>query len=130
MWQVLPHLARQAGNAIRAAGGGKKGFDKVRKAHPSWFKSTGKRKTTKLDNRTGKPVSGPGAKGSKAKRDDSYGPTDSEIHKMALNAPKKGKYSPAQMEKFRDMFRNRNKTNAWRNLSPAIKADLKKLKKP
>ena len=40
MWQVLPHLARQVGNAIRAAGGGKKGLDKVRKANPSWFKNT------------------------------------------------------------------------------------------
>ena len=66
MWQVLPHLARQVGKAIRAAGGGEKGFNKVRKAHPKWFTKTPPRQSTKLDNRTGKPVSGSGAKGSKA----------------------------------------------------------------
>ena len=116
MWQVLPHLARQVGQAIRAAGGGKKGFDKVRKAHPSWFKNTGKRTTTKLDNRTGKPVSGPGAKGSKATSAPKAASTSrggwnsvpANIKKKLLAGNTKG-MSPEQVAKYRTLYKNRNK---------------------
>jgi len=113
MWQVLPHLARQAGNAIRAAGGGKKGFDKVRKAHPKWFKDTGKRTTTKLDNRTGKPVSGSGAKksapkaSSAPKKSSAWDRLSPKIKDQLLKKKGKG-MSEAQLEKYREMYRNRN----------------------
>ena len=111
MWQVVPHLARQAGNAIRAAGGGKKGFDKVRKAHPSWFKSTGKRKTTKLDNRTGKPVSGSGAKKSAPKAASTsrggWNSVPANIKKKLLAGNTKG-MSPEQVAKYRTLYKNRN----------------------
>ncbi len=113
MWQVLPHLARQVGQAIRAAGGGKKGFEKVRKANPSWFKNTGKRTTTKLDNRTGKPVSGSVAKKSAPK---------------ASSTSSRGKagFTEAQLVKYREMYKNRNKSRAWGNLSQSIKDKLLK----
>ena len=109
MWQVLPHLARQAGNAIRAAGGGKKGLDKVRKAHPSWFKDTGKRTTTKLDNRTGKPVSGSGAKKSASKAPSSGGWNSVPQNIKDQLLKKKGKgMSEAQLAKYRTLYKNRN----------------------
>ena len=110
MWQVLPHLARQAGNAIRAAGGGKKGLDKVRKAHPSWFKDTGKRTTTKLDNRTGKPVSGSGAKksASKAPSRGGWNSVPEKIRKQLLAGNTKG-MNPEQVAKYRTLYKNRNK---------------------
>ena len=109
MWQVLPHLARQAGNAIRAAGGGKKGLDKVRKAHPSWFKDTGKRTTTKLDNRTGKPVSGSGAKKSASKAPSSGGWNSVPQNIKDQRLKKKGKgMSEAQLAKYRTLYKNRN----------------------
>ena len=109
MWQVLPHLARQAGNAIRAAGGGKKGLDKVRKAHPSWFKDTGKRTTTKLDNRTGKPVSGSGAKksASKAPSRGGWNSVPEKIRKQLLAGNTKG-MSQEQLAKYRTLYKNRN----------------------
>jgi hypothetical protein len=108
MWQVLPHLARQAGNAIRAAGGGKKGLDKVKKANPSWFKETGKRTTTKLDNRTGKPVSGSGAKRSAPK---------------TSSAPKKGKagFTEAQLVKYRAAYKD---PKQWAKVPQNIKDKL------
>ena len=110
MWLVLPHLARQAGNAIRAAGGGKKGLDKVRKAHPSWFKDTGKRTTTKLDNRTGKPVSGSGAKksASKAPSRGGWNSVPEKIRKQLLAGNTKG-MNPEQVAKYRTLYKNRNK---------------------
>ena len=113
MWQVLPHLARQVGQAIRAAGGGTKGFDKVRKAHPKWFKKTPPSKSTKLDNRTGKPVSGSGAKKSEPK---------------AASTSSRGKagFTEAQLGKYREMYKNRNKSRAWGNLSQSIKDKLLK----
>ena len=110
MWQVLPHLARQAGNAIRAAGGGKKGFDKVRKAHPKWFKDTGKRTTTKLDNRTGKPVSG--QKASKASTSKPAGKKGwdslpANVRKK-LEAGKTKGFTEAQLTKYRKLWKNKN----------------------
>ena len=110
MWQVLPHLARQVGQAIRAAGGGKKGFEKVRKANPSWFKNTGKRTTTKLDNRTGKPVSGSVAKKSapKAPSRGGWNSVSEKIRKQLLAGNTKG-MSPEQVAKYRTLYKNRNK---------------------
>ena len=112
MWQVLPHLARQAGNAIRAAGGGKKGLDKVKKANPSWFKETGKRTTTKLDNRTGKPVSGSGAQKSASKASSAsrggWNSVPANIKKKLLAGNTKG-MSPEQLAKYRTLYKNRNK---------------------
>ena len=109
MWQVLPHLARQVGQAIRAAGGGTKGFDKVRKAHPKWFKKTPPSKSTKLDNRTGKPVSGSGAKKSAPKAPSSGGWNSVPQNIKDQLLKKKGKgMSEAQLAKYRTLYKNRN----------------------
>ena len=98
---------------IKKLGGGKEGFKKALKQNPKLFKDTGKRTTTKLDNRTGKPVSGSVAKKSASK---------------ASSTSSKGKagFTEIQLRKYREMYKNRNKSRAWGNLSQSIKNKLLK----
>ena len=94
---------------IKKLGGGTEGFKKALKQNRKLFKNTGERTTTKLDNRTGKPVSGSGAKKSKAS-----GPSGSAWDRLSPNIKdqllkKKGKgMSEKQLAKYRTMYRNRN----------------------
>ena len=88
---------------IKKLGGGKEGFKKALKQNPKLFKKTGKRTTTKLDNRTGKPVSGPAPKKSNA-----WGRLPESIRKKLLAGNTKG-MSPEQVAKYRTVYKNRNK---------------------
>ncbi len=96
---------------IKKLGGGKEGFKKALKQNPKLFKNTGKRTTTKLDNRTGKPVSGSGAKKSAPKAASTsrggWNSVPANIKKKLLAGNTKG-MSPEQVAKYRTLYKNRN----------------------
>jgi len=101
VWVVANAFRKQAMKAIKAAGGGKTGLDKVRKAKPDWF-------TYKT-----KASSKPAAK-------------KSTTAKKSTAKTGKGGFSEVQLEKYRDMYKNRKNDKRWDRLSPDIKNRLLK----
>ena len=101
VWVVANAFRKQAMKAIKAAGGGKTGLDKVRKAKPEWF-------TYKT-----KAGSKPAAKK----------PTT-----VKRSPAKKGKggFDEVQLEKYRDAYRNRKKDKRWDRLPQDVKDRLLK----
>ena len=95
VWVVGNAFRKQAMKAIKAAGGGKTGLDKVRKAKPEWF-------TYKT-----KAGSKPAAKKSTAKKG-------------------KGGFDEVQLEKYREMYRNRKKDKRWDRIPKDVKDRLLK----
>ena len=106
MWQVLPGFARAASALVKRFGGGTKGIEKAAKHSPQMFKETGKRTTKKISNvkTLGK----------------------AQPSKIATKALTKGGFTEVQLGKYREMYRNRNKSKAWGNLSQSIKDKLLK----
>jgi len=106
MIKVLTEFTKQAAALIK-----KVGIKDARKQKPEWFTDTGKRKTTKLDPRTGKPVSGPGTKGGKAasapKKSSAWGRLPESVRTKLLAGNTKG-MSPEQLAKYRTLYKNRN----------------------
>ena len=101
VWVVANAFRKQAMKAIKAAGGGKTGLDKVRKSNPNWFTYK-----TKAGSTSAKP---------KAKT-------------KATTAAKKGKggFDEVQLEKYRDAYRNRKKDKRWDRLPQDVKDRLLK----
>jgi len=119
MW--IPLKGAQA--LIKKLGGGKEGFQKALKQKPELFQDTGPRKTTALDPKTGKPKSGQKASKAAPKAKSLSGhPLSSTGNRSGRSAwdklpqrvkdkllKEKGKgMSKGQLEKYREMYRNRN----------------------
>ena len=104
MIKVLNEFRKQAAALVK-----KVGINDARKQKPEWFTDTGKRKTKKLDPRTNKPVSGPGAKGGKAApaSRSGWGSVPANIRKKLLAGNTKG-MSQEQLAKYRTLYKNRN----------------------
>ncbi len=109
---VMTIALRGAAALVRKFGGGAKGLKKAKADSPHLFKDAPKRTTTKIDNRTSKPVSGSSAKKS--------------APKASSTSRGKAGFTEAQLGKYREMYKNRNKSRAWGNLSQSIKDKLLK----
>jgi hypothetical protein len=101
VWVVANAFKSQAMKAIKAAGGGKTGLDKVRKSNPNWFTYKTKAGST---------------------------PAKAKPKAKATTAAKKGKggFSEAQLAKYRDVYKNRKKDKRWDSLPQDVKDRLLK----
>jgi hypothetical protein len=108
---VMTIAARGAAALVRKFGGGAKGLKKAKADSPHLFKDAPKRTTTKLDNRTKKPVSGPGAPKSASKASSTsrggWNSVPANIRKKLLAGDTKG-MSQEQLVKYRILYKNRN----------------------
>tara|TARA_Y100001936_G_scaffold86957_1_gene85266 strand:- start:19290 stop:19607 length:318 start_codon:yes stop_codon:yes gene_type:complete len=103
VWAVIPKFSKLVSAAMKKAGGTPAARQKVIKENPSWFKYM------------------PGKAGKKA------GSTPAKAKPKATTAKKgKGGFSEVQLEKYRDMYRNRKNDKRWDRLSPDIKNKLLK----
>jgi len=108
MFMVMSIALRGAAALVRKFGGGAKGLKKAKADSPQLFKDAPKRTTTKIDNRTGKPVSGSSAKRSAPK---------------ASSASKGGKagFTEAQLVKYRAAYKD---PKQWAKVPQNIKDKL------
>jgi len=102
MIKVLTEFTKQAAALIK-----KVGIKDARKQKPEWFTDTGPRKTTKLDPRTNKPVSGQKASKSAPKKSSAWGRLPESVRTKLLAGNTKG-MSPEQLAKYRTLYKNRN----------------------
>ena len=127
MIKVLNEFRKQAAALIK-----KVGINDARKQKPEWFTDTGPRKTTKLDPRTNKPVSGstdPKTLANMKTKDMSQAQKDAwrkgvaGAKRASKSAPKTGKsgFTEAQLAKYRAAYRD---PKAWAKVPPAIKKKL------
>jgi hypothetical protein len=109
---VMTIAARGAAALVRKFGGGAKGLKKAKADSPHLFKDAPKRTTTKLDNRTGKPVSGSGAPKSASKASSTsrggWNSVPANIRNKLLAGNTKG-MSQEQLVKYRLLYKNRNR---------------------
>ena len=107
VWQVIPQFAKLIRQAQKAAGGGSGATGKAREAanrqvirdHPEWYKKIGQDKPSSM--KPGKAPKGKPMKGS------AWARLSPKIKDQLLKKKGKG-MSKIQLEKYRDMYRNRN----------------------
>jgi hypothetical protein len=108
---VMSIALRGAAALVKKFGGGAKGLKKAKADSPHLFKDAPKRTTTKLDNRTGKPVSGSGAPKSVSKASSTsrggWNSVPANIRNKLLAGNTKG-MSQEQLVKYRILYKNRN----------------------
>ena len=109
---VMSIALRGAAALVKKFGGGAKGLKKAKADSPHLFKDAPKRTTTKLDNRTGKPVSGSGAPKSASKASSTsrggWNSVPANIRNKLLAGNTKG-MSQEQLVKYRLLYKNRNR---------------------
>ena len=108
VWGVIPQFAKLVRAAMKKAGGGAgaaKGASmaanrKVMKDHPEWFKKIGQDKPSSMKPGRASKSSGPSG--------NAWGRLPEKIKNQLLEEKGKG-MTKIQLEKYRQMYRNRNR---------------------